>query len=46
MNQASDVINLEEFRKRRGAKAQALRPQAPTLMWSPVWFCWVMVWPG
>jgi hypothetical protein len=44
MNQASEVINLEEFRKRREAKSPAVRTSAPAPLWSPVWV-WVMVWP-
>jgi hypothetical protein len=42
MNQASEVINLEEFRKRRESKPAAVRATPP--LWSPVWV-WVMVWP-
>lgn len=44
MKPASDVIHLDEFRKRREAKtAPAPQPRALPL-WSPVWV-WVMVWP-
>ncbi|MBN1205963.1 MAG: hypothetical protein JXB05_13685 [Myxococcaceae bacterium] len=45
MNQASEVINLEEFRKRRESKAPAVRTPVPGTLWSPVWV-WVMVWPA
>lgn len=44
MNQASEVINLEEFRKSRNAKPATVRATPPTAFWSPVWV-WVMVWP-
>jgi hypothetical protein len=44
MNQASAVINLEEFRKRREFKAPAVPATTPAPLWSPVWV-WVMVWP-
>jgi hypothetical protein len=44
MNQASEVIHLEEFRKRRGAQSASSRPRPPVAMWSPVWV-WVLVWP-
>jgi hypothetical protein len=44
MKPASDVISLDEFRKRRETQpAPTPRPQAQPL-WSPVWV-WVMVWP-
>ncbi|ATB31912.1 hypothetical protein [Melittangium boletus] len=45
MKPASDVIHLDEFRKRRASKP-APTPTAPALpVWSPVWV-WVMVWPA
>ena len=45
MKPASDVIQLDEFRKRRAAQPTP-PPTAPQLpMWSPVWV-WVMVWPA
>ena len=43
MNQAAEVINLDEFRKRRDARP-ATRTPSPAPLWSPVWV-WVMVWP-
>lgn len=45
MNQASQVIDLEEFRKRRSTRPSPVRTVAPATLWSPVWV-WVMVWPG
>jgi hypothetical protein len=45
MNQATEIIDLEEFRKRRNSKPATVRSSAPTTVWSPVWV-WVMVWPG
>jgi hypothetical protein len=45
MNQASEVINLEEFRKSRNARPSTVRATPPTTFWSPVWV-WVMVWPA
>lgn len=44
MNQAAEVIHLDEFRKRRDAQPAATRTSGPTALWSPVWV-WVMVWP-
>ena len=44
MNQAAEVINLDEFRKRREAPPATARAFSPARMWSPVWI-WVMVWP-
>ena len=44
MNQAAEVINLDEFRKRRDAQPAATRTPSPAALWSPVWV-WVMVWP-
>ncbi len=44
MNQAADIISLEEFRKRREARPVSVRPSTPTV-WTPVWV-WVMVWPS
>jgi hypothetical protein len=44
MNQAAEVINLDEFRKRREAPPATARAFSPAPMWSPVWV-WVMVWP-
>jgi hypothetical protein len=44
MNQAAEVINLDEFRKRRGPQPAAVRAPSPATLWSPVWV-WVMVWP-
>ena len=44
MNQAAEVINLDEFRKRREAPPTTARAFSPAPMWSPVWV-WVMVWP-
>lgn len=45
MNQASEIIDLEEFRKRRSPKPSTVRTAPPAAFWSPVWV-WVMVWPG
>lgn len=45
MNQATEIIDLEEFRKRRSPKPSSVRTSAPATVWSPVWV-WVMVWPG
>jgi hypothetical protein len=46
MNQAAEVIHLDEFRKRREAHTPAMaRMPAPMPVWSPVWVCWVMVYP-
>ncbi|AKJ03759.1 Hypothetical protein AA314_05385 [Archangium gephyra] len=45
MNQAAEVINLDEFRKRREAHTPAMaRMPASLPVWSPVWV-WVMVYP-
>lgn len=45
MNQAAEVINLEEFRKRRETRPSPSRSPAPYVnLWTPVWV-WVMVWP-
>jgi hypothetical protein len=44
MNQAAEVINLDEFRKRREAPPAMARMPGPMPLWSPVWV-WVMVWP-
>jgi hypothetical protein len=44
MNQAAEIINLDEFRKRRDAQPVAPRTPNPAALWSPVWV-WVMVWP-
>jgi hypothetical protein len=44
MNQAAEVINLDEFRKRRDAQPATARTPSPAPVWSPVWV-WVMVWP-
>jgi hypothetical protein len=45
MNQATEIIDLEEFRKRRNSKPSTVRTSPPATLWSPVWV-WVMVWPG
>ena len=45
MNQATEIIDLEEFRKRRNSKPSTVRASAPMPFWSPVWV-WVMVWPA
>lgn len=45
MNQASEIIDLEEFRKRRSSKPSTVRTSPLATIWSPVWV-WVMVWPG
>lgn len=42
MNQASQVINLEEFRKSRSPRPTPVRATPPAAFWSPVWV-WVMV---
>ncbi|HYO70526.1 MAG TPA: hypothetical protein VEU33_31045 [Archangium sp.] len=45
MNQAAEVIHLDEFRKRREAQRPAMaRMPGPMPVWSPVWV-WVMVYP-
>jgi hypothetical protein len=47
MSQAAEVINLDEFRKRREPKPSSTRSPAlmgPMSLWTPVWV-WVMVWP-
>jgi hypothetical protein len=44
MSQAAEVINLEEFRKRRESNPSSTRSPAPMNLWTPVWV-WVMVWP-
>lgn len=47
MSQAAEVINLDEFRKRREPKPSSNRlpaPMSPMSLWTPVWV-WVMVWP-
>ena len=43
MNQAAEVINLEEFRKRREPRVSSTGSQMPRQFWTPVWV-WVMVW--
>jgi hypothetical protein len=45
MNQATEIIDLEEFRKRRNPKPSPVRTMSPATLWSPVWV-WVMVWPA
>jgi hypothetical protein len=45
MSQAAQIIDLEEFRKRRETKAMPACPPAPMTFWTPVWV-WVMVWPA
>ncbi|WP_395850395.1 hypothetical protein [Cystobacter fuscus] len=44
MNQAAEVINLEEFRKRREPRVSSAWTHMPMRRWTPVWV-WVMVWP-
>jgi len=44
MSQAAEVINLEEFRKRREPRQVSAGALAPMHLWTPVWV-WVMVWP-
>jgi hypothetical protein len=45
MSQAAEIINLDEFRKRREPRpSSAARSPAPMTLWTPVWV-WVMVWP-
>ena len=44
MSSAAEVINLDEFRKRRESRPSSIRSPAPMSLWTPVWV-WVMVWP-
>lgn len=44
MNQAAEVINLDEFRKRRETQPAMARMPHTMPVWSPVWV-WVMVYP-
>ncbi|MBM7118107.1 hypothetical protein [Archangium primigenium] len=44
MKSASDVIHLDEFRKRRATRPASPTPAPGLPLWSPVWV-WVMVWP-
>jgi hypothetical protein len=44
MSSAAEVINLDEFRKRRESRPSSTRSPAPMSLWTPVWV-WVMVWP-
>ncbi|ATB32175.1 hypothetical protein [Melittangium boletus] len=44
MSQAAEVINLEEFRKRRASRQVSTGALVPMHRWTPVWV-WVMVWP-
>jgi hypothetical protein len=44
MSQAAEIINLDEFRKRREPRASSPQSSAPMTLWTPVWV-WVMVWP-
>ncbi|MFE8598774.1 hypothetical protein KYC5002_25065 [Archangium violaceum] len=46
MNQAAEVIHLDEFRKRREAQRPAMARMPGSMpAWSPVWV-WVMVYPN
>ena len=45
MSQAAQVIDLEEFRKRREPRPSSAGVRAPRSLWTPVWV-WVMVWPA
>ncbi|MBM7117867.1 hypothetical protein [Archangium primigenium] len=44
MNHAAEVIDLQEFRKRREPRPVSADARMPMRLWTPVWV-WVMVWP-